>query len=245
VAQTTVMHAEDVGDGLRIGRVLSRSFEIMFRHFLLFCLLTGIPALPYVLMQPRSSSATPDASGVVLILAALLFGVVAQAMVLYGTFQDMRGKPFGFAESLKKGLARFFPIIGLAVCEAVAVMFSGILLIFPAFIVMTMFYVAVPACVVEKAGPIDSLKRSAELTKGHRWKVFGLALLIGLVGIVVSVVLGGVFGLVGSPLVLSVVSLLWQAIFGAFSAIAVAVLYHDLRASREGIDADKMAAVFD
>jgi hypothetical protein len=37
----------------------------------------------------------------------------------------------------------------------------------------------------------------------------------------------------------------WSAIIGAFGAVVVAVVYHDLRAAHEGIDVDRMAAVFD
>src|SRR5215475_5262435 len=40
-----------------------------------------------------------------------------------------------------------------------------------------MWFVAVPACVEERLGPWTSLRRSRDLTKGHRWKLCGPALL--------------------------------------------------------------------
>ena len=43
----------------------------------------------------------------------------------------------------------------------------------------------------------------------------------------------------------AVVLLVWGALFGAYSAIAVAVTYHDLRVAKEGIDIERITAVFD
>jgi hypothetical protein len=37
----------------------------------------------------------------------------------------------------------------------------------------------------------------------------------------------------------------WQAACTAYGAVAVAVLYNELRVAREGIDPDQIAAVFD
>jgi hypothetical protein len=48
----------------------------------------------------------------------------------------------------------------------------------------------------------------------------------------------------GTPLAL-VGDVLWNGVWGAFYAIAVVVTYHDLRAAKEGIDIDQIAAVFD
>ena len=47
----------------------------------------------------------------------------------------------------------------------------GIADLAPGIMLMVRWFVAVPACVVERIGPSGSMKRSAELTSGHRWKV--------------------------------------------------------------------------
>jgi hypothetical protein len=39
--------------------------------------------------------------------------------------------------------------------------------------------------------------------------------------------------------------LVWNGIWGAFYAICVVVTYHDLRAAKEGVGIDQIAAVFD
>jgi hypothetical protein len=42
-----------------------------------------------------------------------------------------------------------------------------------------------------------------------------------------------------------VAKLIWGALFGAYSAILVVVIYHDLRVAKEGVDTDQIAAVFE
>src|SRR5579864_2116525 len=106
-------------DGFRIGRVLGRSFGVLARHFIQFCLVTALPIAPigYVLafeVAPIAGNPHPDPATAlrigVLVLGTGAFWVVtqmiAQAVVLYGTFQDMRGKPVQLGESIGKGLAR-------------------------------------------------------------------------------------------------------------------------------------------
>jgi hypothetical protein len=99
--------------------------------------------------------------------------------------------------------------------------------------------------VVERLGPIESMTRSAELTKGHRWKVLGLLLLLGLAVMVGSFILGAILLLWSGTTASTIGILVLQALFGAYESIIVAVLYSDLRMARDGIDLEQVAAVFD
>jgi hypothetical protein len=245
MSATSSAYAED---GFRVGQVLSRSFGVFGRHFVLFCLVSAISVVPYLFVDGgRGGTVDPHrlAGFGWLILAASLLMPITQAIVLYGAFQDMRAKRFGLGESLAKGLARFFPIIGLGICETVVFGLGALLLVFPVFIFMAMFFVALPACVVEKAGPIASMKRSAALTKGHRWKVFGVALLLLLVNLIGASAISAVLATVGGALAVTIGALIWRTLVTAFHSTVVAVMYHDLRVAREGIDIEGMAAVFD
>ena len=122
---------------------------------------------------------------------------------------------------------------------------AAIALLFPGFMVLTMLFVAAPVCVVERLGPFKSMGRSARLTKGHRWKIFGLWFATLLVeGIVQSVLtklaVAGGASLLGTP-----VLVIWSAVYGAFSAVLAVVTYHDLRVAKEGVNTDQIASVFD
>jgi hypothetical protein len=110
---------------------------------------------------------------------------------------------------------------------------------------MTMWYVANPACIVERLGVFASMARSSELTKGHRWSVFGMMLLLAIASGVMAAVVKGVLGLSGSTGLVMSGTLAWTALAGAFGAIFVVVTYHDLRVAKEGVDTRQIVAVFD
>jgi hypothetical protein len=236
----------------RIGRVFTRSYAIYSAHFVTFFLLGAISALPALLInwnQLAQSPGRPTAGGAVLILLgvvlSLIVGPLVQAAMLYGAFQDMRGREVRLGESLGVALQRFFPLIGLAICFVLAITVGFLLLIVPALMFYAMFFVAAPVCVVERLGPLASMTRSRDLTRGHRWKVFGVLLLLQIINLVVGSVLRlGLLALTGP--VLAVTGLLvWGALMGAYSALIAVVSYRDLRVAKEGIDTEQIASVFD
>jgi hypothetical protein len=112
-------------------------------------------------------------------------------------------------------------------------------------ILFARWFVAGAACVVDRRWPFSALGRSAQLTKGYRWRIFGLILLLLATGIVVSLVMNLLLGPFGSTILTLLGSLAWSAVWGAFYAIVVAVAYHDLRVAKEGMDIEQIAAVFD
>jgi hypothetical protein len=234
-----------------IGHVFNRTFTVFSRNLLPFCLVSLVAHLSDVLtFAPRMGAVAPTSASAGLMLffgglATLVLGPISQAAVLYGAFDDMRGRPVNIVESLRVGLRRFFPVLGATICAVVLALLAFIALVFPGFIVMTMLFVTIPVCVVERLGPIKSMGRSARLTKGHRWKIFGLVFATIIVGLIMQAILGGVARATGGPTFGIIVLLLWSALWGAFNAILAVVTYHDLRVAKEGVDTDQIAAVFD
>ena len=107
-----------------------------------------------------------------------------------------------------------------------------------------MWFVAIPACVVEQTGPWKSLNRSAALTKGNRWKVFGMMVLLTIISAIGGALVGAFAAAAGATLG-GLLALIWIALVAPFSAILVVVTYHDLRVAKEGVDTDQIAAVFE
>jgi hypothetical protein len=231
----------------RVGDAMNKAIQTLSRNVLPFSIVTGIAALPSVLIFERNAAVqTPGAVAWFLlgmILAVVLSGL-SQAVVLHGAFEDMRGRPVDIMASVRVGWRRFLPVIGVTLLGGFFTGLAAIALIFPAFIVMTMWYVATPACVVEHTGPLGSLYRSAELTKGNRWRVFGMVIVVGIVGAIGTGMVEALAYGVG-PAVAPVVKVIWQGLLGAYSAILVVVTYHDLRVAKEGVDTDQIAAVFE
>jgi hypothetical protein len=233
----------------RIGDAMNKSITMLSRNLLPFSIVTGVAALPHVLLFDRHSSGTTQtpwdvaliASGVVL---AMVLSALSQATVLYGAFEGLRGGQVDVMTSFKYASRRFVPVIGVAILSALLAGLACIALIFPGLMLMTMWYVATPACVVERLGPWNSMMRSAALTKGHRWKVFGLVIVLSIIGLIGSGMVEAMAVGVGTTIGM-VLKLIWSAFYGAYSAIVVVVIYHDLRVAREGVDTDQIAAVFE
>ncbi len=123
---------------------------------------------------------------------------------------------------------------------------------------------AVPAVVLEGAGPISALSRSWQLVQGSWWRVFGISLLAGVVVAVIGGILQLPFSIVGSlagggggfptmfnagsstvaaaaPTVLSVVigaigSIIAATCTRPISAGVTVLLYTDMRIRKEGLD---------
>src|SRR5262245_2114309 len=248
----TTMSARFAESDFRVDRVLGRAATIYSQHFLIFFVVALVASLPAVLLIQSNvdamGSGTPSPNLLLVLgidrMLAIVFGTISQAGMLHAAFQAMRLRPVSFGESLRVGLSRVIPVILLAIVMGF-LMGLGLLLLVPGLILMTMWLVAMPACVVERTGPWTSLKRSAALTKGHRWKVFGLIFLLFIVNLIVTQILEVVLLLVGSDILSILARLFWGALYGAYNAIAVVMADHDLRVAKEGVDIEQIASVFD
>lgn len=239
----------------RVGAVFSRAFNLLFSDFFKFFLLAALAWSPLIVVGVIFGAAmivgggAMSTGGVVGVIAAGVISgalyVLSQAVVLYGAIERMRGNSFAIGASLRVGLTRFPPILGLLFCLGFGLGLGLILLVVPAIILAMMWYVALPVCVVERQGPIASLSRSAELTKGNRWRIFGIALILYIANSIVQNIIQFALLALGGQGVSAVGVFLWFVLESAFSSIVIAVVYHDLRVAREGIDVDRIAAVFE
>jgi hypothetical protein len=219
-----------VADAFRVGHVLSRTTSLFARNFPTYVAVTAIAGLPPLLvgiLVPASPATAVNpfqnvGVGVVTVFLTIVLGVLSQAIVLYGTLQDMSGRPVRLADCVAVGLRRFLPLIGLAICvdgamlaymgflalavvglikmipqAPVLVTLGAVSLFIPLPILYLMWLVGTPACVVERLGPFRSMGRSRALTKGHRWKLLGLVLAVLIPALIIAGVAGAVMASLG------------------------------------------------
>jgi len=148
-------------------------------------------------------------------------------------------------------------LLALSTLSKLALGLGGVLAIVVGLVLVTLWAVAGPVCLVEGKGPIASLGRSRHLTKGRRWKIFGLLLLVIIVLFAVAfiIMLGALFSAMQTSLGLSqpdayiysktVVTVLLQGVGSVFWYCLIANIYHDLRVAKEGITSKEITAVFD
>jgi hypothetical protein len=224
-----------------VGSVIGTAFSTVFGNFVPFvglALLIGLPSLLLTL------AGVPE---IVKTVVDLVLGQVVTITLIYGTVQSLRGNKVGISEALSQGMSRLPAAIGVAILAGLGIGLGMILLIVPGLFLMTMWAVAIPSAVIEKTGVGASFTRSASLTEGRRWRVFGAIVVSWIV--IMAITMAIAFALVGASggagsvvfIVLWVVGAVLQAYMSSLSG----VLYYFLRRDKEGADIETIASVFD
>ncbi|NIA71818.1 hypothetical protein HBA54_24790 [Pelagibius litoralis] len=241
---------------ISIGAVVKRTIGVVVANLVPFSILALVLHLPGLVLGyiTLSSALSGEASSfspleIVFTVVSLVLSYLLMAAVVYGTVSHLRGRKAGLGEIVSRGLGAVLPIVVIAVAASILLGIGFALLIVPGVFLAVIFSVTVPAYVVERPGIVDSFKRSMELTQGNRWRVLGvLAIFIvalAVFGFVVDLVVGIVAAIgLGFTLIL-IVNYIVSALSSAVLAVAVAVLYHDLRVAKEGVNTEQIAAVFD
>jgi hypothetical protein len=243
-----------------IGHAVSTSFAVLLRNIVPFIIIAAIIAIPYIiiarLLAPdpavvqaaaQQGQLPPGFLTALLIPMAVLVATssLTSAALVYGTFQDLRGQKATIGDSLSRGLAAMLPVLVAAIIYGILYLIGVMLLVVPGIIVVVALWVYVPAIVVEKKGIGAAFTRSRELTKGRRWSILGLLLIVGISIAVLGWVAGLILGLVFGPSGAQYGAWVIQIVVSAFSAVLVAVSYYYLRADKEGIAIGDIAKVFD
>lgn len=94
------------------------------------------------------------------------------------------------SESYRWGLSRLPKLVAVTVLSTILVFLGTLCLIIPGIILGLAFELIYPMATLENRGPVEILKRSYELTKGHRWNIFAATFLFGLLTALVSIPVG-------------------------------------------------------
>jgi hypothetical protein len=257
-----------------IGRVVQRTFAATGENLGVFlglsALLSGLPAalvgwVTYSLTHslgiapgiPRGFDPTALSGvlggGALAGFLSFLAGLTLQAAIIHGTVAYLNGRRAGFGECLANAARHLLPLFLLAIVMGVAEVVGFMFFVFPAAMMAMAWIVAVPALVSERTGVFGALGRSGDLTRRHRWAIFGLAIVYWIVYLVFQQVLATVImtfsastaslgGLMLGPIVSGVL----MTVAGQVIASAgVASIYYELRSTKEGVGPEALAAVFD
>jgi hypothetical protein len=207
-------------------------------------------------------------------VAEVIAGGLAEAAVAFGTVLTLQGRPASLAD-VGRGLRFSLPVtiasliycapsmavsVGLSLGEqyllgaqASAGMYFVLALVALVFaiaipIIMLAWFIYGPAIVFEQTGAIRGLTRSAELTKGYRWRLVGICLLLMLMYFAVVVPISFIADVKVAdllsptrPSISAAIAYLGVAVFRAFGAVMIVVVYCSLCAEKERITADSIA----
>ncbi|MBE9605143.1 hypothetical protein IAI18_09720 [Acetobacteraceae bacterium H6797] len=130
-------------------------------------------------VQAATGVAPPADAGIELahfvlqVLVPCFIGVV----MLRLTIASLEGERMGLWLALRQSLMRALPLAVLAMIIAVFCGVGFALLLVPGIMLWCRWAIAWPALTAEGGSPVTALRRSATLTKGHRWDVFFVYLL--------------------------------------------------------------------
>lgn len=270
LAPTTFAPGAAAGPRFTVGAVVSKTLRVWWAHLGPFTaislvvfapMLAGFGVLSWdVLQRARAGTAPETAAGwasvAALALAAaavtIALSVVQMGAVTYGTIRWLHGERAPLGRMLRVGWQRGLPVVGTAILLWLGTVAGALLLVVPGIVFLVAASLAVPAAVVEQPGVARALRRSFELTRGHRWQVFAA----GLVVVVLQWALSAALQVVSLLLVALLppawalgggifASQLGNVLFSAVPVVAVAVCYHDLRLAKEGVDTAELARVFE
>ena len=186
-------------ESFRVLKVLVRGVSWYINNLGIVIPISFIAALPELFCHLIYASVDADGGDngnrvivetLVLFLASMwLTGFLTHAAV---TSMSSGQKP-SLNDSLSRSARSYFPMLIVALLLGLAIVLGMVALIIPGLVLWVMYWVAIPAVVVERRGILESFGRSQALTSGHRWKVLWVLLSAMLLAFVLSTVIGLVF----------------------------------------------------
>lgn len=241
-----------------LGQILSETFSLFVANIVTFAVIVALalsPAIAALVFAIVAISSVRGFDPLVLLWLLLPYGIalvtmpIATGALTFSVIQQKRGRQPSLGECLQVGLSRLPTLIGIGFVSGVALLGGFALCVLPGFFVMTILCAGTPVAVAERSGAFDSLSRSVSLTEGYRWPIFGVLLVVSIVGWVIERMPNLLAAALPHNEVVSWVMLaatigLLVLSFG-LHATAQALIYYHLRVAKESIDANELAAVFD
>jgi len=255
----------------RASAVFGRTFHVWFTALPQLLLVAALVQAPLVALRwwTRDAAAEATLRGATaraLPLADLALSAVAEAFAVWIVLQRLRGERPDALRSLRAGSRRLGTALGItailnapngvnALLEALSLkgvaeaagtrlgVWDAAIVVFT-FVVSIFVCVPIPVALVEERGVIASIGRSWILTRGHRFTIWWVYVLLALVAGLVY----GVFYVLPLPETGAVSFALDECgnvLLTSFACVLPNVVFHALREAREGIGSERLAEVFD
>jgi len=245
-----------------IGRIFSRAFGVMGRNPLVaFGVAALLSALPSILityglaqlnldMRDRNTVIGVIGSGIILFGIGLFLRALVQGCLVRATIADSEGRKAGLAECLGVAASRALPLIGVSLLFFLGFAVGLVLLIVPGIIFAITCAVVAPVVVEERVGVIEAFGRASVLTRGARWKIFGLALLVLVLIWLIEAVAGVAAITLSHPGMdpfspsLMIFNFVIGTIVATFSSTVQTALYVELREWKDGPATRRLDEIF-
>ena len=226
-----------------VGSAISRSLSIWSKNIVFFVAVSFAAYVPMFVLAPVTPTSL-SAWGLWFlgIVISSILGYIVQGLVTYSVLEQLRGRSPSAAESISRGWAKAGPLFAAAFITGILLFGAALALFIPAIILAVRWALLAPVVVAE--GAVDPRARSAELTAGHRWGIFGLMLIFLLGSAVLGAIFGAIFGRRTGILSTLMGQIVPSALALSVSAVVYSVMYYQLRSEKEGVDIEQLTSVF-
>jgi hypothetical protein len=211
-------------------------------------LLVVAPEVLIAVIKQGAGADGPQVERMLSLAEGLTVGAIGQGALIYAALKVIGVGRVSAGECLSAGVRLWGPVLGINILAGLGSLLGLILLIVPGLFLAVAWSVALPIRIAGKPGVGAALEKSFEMTRGSRWMIFAIWLVL----IVVAVV---VFGLVSaitaiatgldSPVLEVIVAPLLAGIAGIGAALVYASIYEDLVLVTGQGGATRTADVFD
>lgn len=230
-----------------LGDVLSACFELYRRYFIVFATIAFAVVVPLDVLTMGvidgqltgydGEFSFGEGGPAYPIVYYLIATPLITAGHVHAVMEIGAGRRPNAGASLVKASTALAALMLAIALTTLGTLLGTIALVVPGIYLYVRWYVTTQSIVAEGLGPIEGIRRSGELVRDNWWRVFGISLVIGLIGGLFSALLGvplqalAVVFESGPLLVLG--TIVSDAIVLSFVALGATMVFFDLRARRE------------
>jgi uncharacterized membrane protein len=244
---------------LTVGEILDTSFSLYRRHFAalatvtLIC--TGVPLVLRLFLEAAGGIFSNLALALLYGISLVVLNLVASGATVFIVSESYLGRPISAREALERATPYIGRILVCSLLLALVVGLGFLMLLIPGIMLAVGLALAIPAVVLEpRSSASAALSRSWELTRGARWRIFGLGVTLLVLLYIPVLAITGLLALLVSPgqavvgsasilmmAVLAVSGIVQMFIYPLFYCV-LTVTYYDLRVRKEGFDLELLAS---
>jgi glycerophosphoryl diester phosphodiesterase family protein len=245
---------------LSVGEILDVSFTLYRRHFAPLAWVALVcSAVPVVLNMFIEAAGGMLANLPLVLVYYIVFAAlnsIATAATVFVVSESYLGRPIDAWTALRRAAPYIGKILVCSLLMTLVVIVGFMLFLIPGVILVTGLILAVPALVIEPGlSASAALSRSWELTRGSRWRMLGLLVVllillyvpIAAIGGLVALFVPGAGSIFSSPGVavgvatVALSGIVQIFIYPLFYCV-LTVAYYDLRVRKEGFDLEVLAS---
>jgi len=241
---------------LSVGEILDVSFQLYRRHFAALAMValicSGLPVLLSLFIEASGGMLQHVWLTLAYYLIFVVLSAIATAATVFIVSESYLGRPLSAAEALSRAAPLLWRVIACSILTGLLVMVGFLLFVIPGIVLVCGVILAFPVLVLEPGTTATgALSRSWALTRGSRWRIFGMLVTIFLLLYIPIVALTALAAHVlpdaapGSAMTGGIVGLVLAGVLQLFLYplfyCVLTVSYYDLRVRKEGFDLEVLA----